>query len=282
MKVVSGVAKLAGVLRKFGGALLKRRVRVVVAALAFACGAGLVYAPRLARPTNPAGAYAASPIPCETINATLVPAEPAAAAVNYGEEELGTPELEEWKNAHGGAPLPLDYDSEPDWTEPSEAKVVVLPDGRTLTALDGSLYMLGADRRVVWTLVVTQWIVDFAYVEATGLVYCTAGDNNLFILDAATGRVLLNESRNGSAGYGAVLPYGKDACLVMDAFGGYRAGHLGGEPTQDGVAAWRGTKMLWSVEVPPDAELQVVGSKIYAVTKTKTRILVREIKVPKR
>lgn len=53
-------------------------------------------------------------------------------------------------------------------------------------------------------------------------------------------------------------------------------------PMQDGVTAWRGTRMLWHVETPPDAELQVVGSKLYVVTKTGDRILVREIKVPKR
>jgi len=56
----------------------------------------------------------------------------------------------------------------------------------------------------------------------------------------------------------------------------------GPEPVQDGVTAWRGTRMLWHVETPPDAELRVVGSKIYVVTKTRDRILVKEIKVPQR
>ena len=122
----------------------------------------------------------------------------------------------------------------------------------------------------------------FAYIPATGLVYATAGDNTMFILDASTGEDLFRDSRNGSAAYGAVLPYGEDVCLVMDALRGYRALYRGGyEPTQDGVTAWRGTRMLWHRDVPPDAELQVAGSRIYAVTKTRSRILVREIKVPK-
>lgn len=88
---------------------------------------------------------------------------------------------------------------------------------------------------------------------------------------------------------GAQLPlryddetYGNDECLVMDSFTFYRMGYSGGgSPTQDGVTAWRGTKILWHRDVPPDAELQVVGKRIYAVTNTKTRMLVREIKVPK-
>lgn len=64
---------------------------------------------------------------------------------------------------------------------------------------------------------------------------------------------------------------------------GYRVGFCGGPlPIQDGVTAGRGTRMLWRRDVPPDAELQVVGSKVYAVTKTQTRILVKELDVPKR
>lgn len=52
-------------------------------------------------------------------------------------------------------------------------------------------------------------------------------------------------------------------------------------PAQDGATARPGTRMLWRRDVPPDAELQVVGSKVYAVTKTKDRILLGEIKGPR-
>jgi hypothetical protein len=142
--------------------------------------------------------------------------------------------------------------------------------------------MLDAAKRVIWQHGVSWKVIDFAYVEATGLVYGTGGDNIMVILNAATGERLFSNSRQGRGGYGAVLPYGKDVCLVADALGGYNADYRGGyAPMQDGVTAWRGTRMLWEVAVPPDAEVQVVGSKIYAVTKTRTRILVKEIKPPK-
>ncbi|MFN2415965.1 MAG: hypothetical protein ABR603_12535 [Pyrinomonadaceae bacterium] len=284
MRFMELLTKLVVGMGRFGDHLLKKKVSgVVVAALAFACGAGLVHALRREPLTNHADAYGVSPLPCETIAATLIPAETATASQN--EEEWDTPELEDWKNRHGGVQLRLVYDSMPSWTKPADSKVVVLPSGRTLTALGDVLYMFGADGRAAWKLEVPQTVIDFAYVKATGVIYVTAGDNNLMILDAATGRVLRNESRNGRAGFGVAMPYGEDMCLVTDDLSGYRADYRGVEaafaPMQDRVTAWRGTKMLWRVEVPPDAELQVVGSRIFAVTRTKSRVLVKEIEAPK-
>jgi outer membrane protein assembly factor BamB len=248
------------------------RAALRAALLAFACGVAANSAFKHEhQPTRPAAATA-SPSPC--------PAE--APVVDEGETGR-TPELLEWENRHNGAALPLDYDEETLTWGLEEGKVFVTPSGRTLAAAGDTLYMLDADRRrVVWKHSVPQLVFDFAYVEATGLVYATAGDNTMFILDASTGRELYADGRNGSAAYGAVLPYGEDACLVMDSFGFYRAGYRDTDaPIQDGVTAWRGTKMLWHADVPPDARLQVVGKKIYAVTTTKNRILVRELKAPK-
>lgn len=265
MKFMEVLTRLVVGMGKFGDHLLKKKFSgVVVAALAFACGAGLAYAckpaPR-AKPAAPPAAVTSAEFSSEEYEARLA--------------------LAEWKNEHGGSPLPSD-DPEPVWRRMLEAQVVILPSGRTLVGADDTLYMLDAGKRVVWKHEVSQWIIDFAHVPATGLVYVTAGDNNLFILDAATGRVLHNESRNGRAGFGVAMPYGDDVCLVADDFSGYRADYEGGyEPMQDGVTAWRGTRALWHVDVPPDAELQVVGSRIFAVTKTKSRILVKEIEVPK-
>jgi hypothetical protein len=41
-------------------------------------------------------------------------------------------------------------------------------------------------------------------------------------------------------------------------------------------------KQLWHRDFPPDAELLVKGDKIYAVTKTKTNIYIREIAGPEK
>ena len=283
MRVVGSLTKLVTGMSRLGEHLLKQKVRgVIVAALAFACGSGLVYSLKheaqlrqVAPPAAPAncpppGTYSApSPV------AGYVPADDE-------EEEYGTQALQEWKNRHNGVTLPLDYDTVPSRLKPSESKVVLLPSGRILVTAGDGLYMLGADRRVVWKHTVSQWVYDFEYIRATGLIYGTAGDNNMFILDASTGKELFGDARSGRAWYGDVLPYGEDACLIVDMLGGYRADYAGGpEPMQDGVTAWRGTRMLWHMDVPPDAELQVVGSKIYAVTKTKDRILLKELRVPR-
>ena len=282
MKFMETLTRLVVGTSRFGDHLLRQKVRgIVVAALAFACGAGLAYA--LKREPRPSAAPASqAPVSSQANCAASAP--PAAPPAQEEDDEYDwgdSAELQEWKNRHGGTPLPLDYAQPLEWGNLSESEVVVLPSGRRLAAAGYTLYMLGADNRVVWKYEVPQVVIDFAYVEATGMVYVTAGDNFMCILDAATGRELAHESRNGSAAFGRVIPYGRDACLVMDAFGGYRAGHtVGALPMQDGVTAWRGTQVLWRRDVPPDAELQVVGSKVYAVTKTKSRILLKEIQVP--
>ena len=121
----------------------------------------------------------------------------------------------------------------------------------------------------------------------TGLVYGSAYDNLMFILDASNGQELYSNGRNGKFAYGQVVPFGKDMCLITDNLEGYRdaleewkRGKIEMFIT-DSVAAWRGTEIVLSLEFPPDAELVVRGDKIYAVTKTYKRIYVREIIPPK-
>jgi hypothetical protein len=283
---MEALTKLVIGMSRFGDHLLKQKVGgIVVAALAFACGAGLAGALRREPPPPKQVARAAAPEGCAHTGAYTAPSAAADYVPAADEEEdwADSRELQAWKNNHSGVSLPLDYGRALRRDKLSESKVVVLPSGRTLAAAGDTLYMLDPGRRVVWKYSVTQRVIDFAYVKNTGLVYGTAGDNTTFILDAETGGERHVNSRNGGGAYGAVIPYGEDVCLVMDALGGYRAGYDGGqEPTQDGVTAWRGTRILWHAEVPPDAELQVVGPRIYAVTKTEDRVLVREIKVPQR
>lgn len=272
------VLKIGLELSKLAGGRKKIFCGLLVAALAFACGAGLAHSTRTETRTASDVKVATRQAAPQTPPPSCVPAAPVVDE----EEWWRTPALHEWENRNNGVVLPLNYDEEPLGWGLVENKVVITRSGHTLAAAGGTLYMLDADRRrVLWKYSTPQVMFDFAYVEATDLVYATAGDNTMFIFDAETGRKLHQNSRNGRAGYGAVIPYGADACLVMDSFGGYREAYTGGEPMWDGVTAWRGTKMLWHVDVPPDAELQVVGERIYAVTSTKTRILVREIKVPK-
>jgi hypothetical protein len=284
MRFMEVLTKLVVGMGKAGDHLLKKKVSgVVVAALAFACGAGLVYALKPAPRAKPAAATSVSAPTCGG------PATPAATGPpDYAlseEEERSDRALDEWKTRHAGTPLGIHYDPLSDWAKPSDSKVVVLRSGRMLASAGDALYMLGADGRVVWKYHVPESVVDFAHIAATGLVYGTGSDNLMFILDAATGKELYNDTRSGRAAYGAVLPYGEDVCLVTEPLVGYRVNYPADaapyEPMRDSVTAWRGTKKLWDAQVPPDAELRVVGSRIFAVTRTSSKVLVKEIKVPK-
>ena len=277
MRVMEALTKLVVGMSRLGDHLLSKKVSgIIVASLAFGCGAGLVYALQR-EPRTLAAAPVASTLPCETAAPYVATTAPT---YDVDEEEFGTRELQEWKNQYNGAPLPLDYDSLSPRSM-SDSKVVVLPSERILTLAGGDLHMLDANRRIVWKYDTPHAVVNFVYVKATDVIYSTDDGNNMYILDAATGRVLRSEPRGGRAWYGAMIPYGEETCLIMDELGSYRMGYGGGPaPTQDSVTAWRGTRMLWRRDVPPDAEIQVVGSKVYAVTKTQTRVLVKEIKVP--
>jgi len=163
--------------------------------------------------------------------------------------------------------------------EGAKAETSVLPDGKMLIGLCNKLFMLNKDRSALWEYRVPQCLLDFVFIPKTGLIYGTAGDNNMFILEASSGKELVRNDRNGSAAYGVVKPYGDDMCLITDNFWGYRDKH-NDLWINDAVTAWRGTEELWRVELPPDADLIVDGDKILALTKTKDGIFIKDIDVP--
>jgi hypothetical protein len=167
----------------------------------------------------------------------------------------------------------------------ADSELVLLSDGRLLVGLADTLYMLDRGKKVLWTHTPTWILWDFAIVESTGLVYVTAGDNTMVILDAGSGKCLYRNGRNGKAAYGQVVPFGADMCLITDNFWGYRDGNPAPSDdaswvTLDGISAWRGTTRLWSMDFPPDAALVVNGNRILAVTKTDKAMYVREVIPP--
>lgn len=185
-----------------------------------------------------------------------------------------------------GTKLKLNYGS---WAPPADipayidkAKIIPLKTGGLLINLEDTLYKLNARHQVVWRYEEAQPIFDYSLVESTGLIYGTAGDNVMFILNAANGKKLHRDSRNGSASYGVVQNYGSDMCLVTDDNQIYREKARGVQPMNDGITCWRGEEGVWSQDFPPDAQLVVNGSRILAVTKTKKSIYVQEINVPQK
>ena len=185
-----------------------------------------------------------------------------------------------------GTRIRLDYDTgvtegDVPWSV-DNAKITPLKGGDLLINLGDSLYRLNHQQHVVWRRPAAQMVIDYAYVEATDLVYGTAGDNIMFILNATTGKEIHSNSRNGSAAYGVTEKYGDDMCLIADNFVMYREKFRDDnlEPMKDGITCWRGAKELWHVDFPPDAELVVNGKRILAVTKSKKAIYIQEIIPP--
>ena len=185
-----------------------------------------------------------------------------------------------------GTKLKLEYDS---WGMEGDvpymidgAKITPSRDGGLLVHVGNILYKLDGNYQIVWKHEQTQIIFDYALVEATNLIYGTAGDNVMFILNATDGKEVHSDSRNGSAAYGVAQNYGNDMCLITDNFSIYREKGRDAniEPMKDGITCWRGAKGLWSQDFPPDAQLVVNGNRILAVTKTKTGIYVNDIGVP--
>ena len=178
-----------------------------------------------------------------------------------------------------GTRLPLKFECAVGDT-PDSVESLPLPSGHILIGTCDKLFMLDSQKHVVWEYTVPQLLFDFTYIKATGLVYGTAGDNTMFILEASSGKQLEYISRNGSAAFGEVKPYGKDMCLITNNNWGYRD-RLNDPSIEDGVTAWQGTEALWSVELPPNAKLLVDGEKIFAITKTNYGIFIKEIAIPK-
>jgi len=185
-----------------------------------------------------------------------------------------------------GTRINLDYDTgvmsgDIPWAVDA-AKVSPLKGGDLLVNLGDSLYRINRQQHVVWRHPTPQTVFDYAYIESTNLIYGTAGDNIMFVLNATTGKEEFSDSRNGSAAYGVAVKYGDDMCLVTDNLVMYREKFRGDnlEPMKDGITCWRGTKILWHRDFPPDAELVVNGKRILAVTKSKKAIYVNEIMAP--
>jgi hypothetical protein len=162
------------------------------------------------------------------------------------------------------------------------AKITPIGNGDLLVNMGDTLYRLDQQRHVIWSHPAGPMIFDYAYVESTNLIYATAGDNIMVILNATTGAEEFITSRNGSAAYGVTEKYGDDLCLVTDNFVMYREKFRNDniEPMKDGITCWRGTKILWQLDFPPDAALVVNGKRILAVTKSAKAVYVNEIFPP--
>lgn len=240
------------------------------------------------RSTIPKSPTVAAPISAEaspTITHEVTPQSNPVSAQDVPCVNL--PEDNKYRAELNGTRLKLALDGKEE-ENISGAKVVSIPKGGLLVMLDNTLYRFNAEKRIVWIYTEAQFMFDFTLIPATGLIYGTAGDGVMFILEASTGKRLVRHEYMGRAAYGVVRPFGKDQCLVTSDYSGYRQdwkeldlpGMKDVRTWRDEITAYRGTKALWSRDFPPDADLVVDGERILAVTKTESSIYVKEVSVP--
>ena len=196
--------------------------------------------------------------------------------------------IDEYITDFNGTKLPLDYpenvSKENLSTYIETAKVLPLKTQGFIVGFGDKIYKFGNKLQVVWKYKTAQQVIAFAFVETTNLIYGTAGDNAMFILDAETGKELHTYGRNGRAAYGIVQKFGKDTAIVMDNFSMYREGdrNINYASMNDGISLWHNTKEIWHQDFPPDAELVVNDKRILAITKTTAGIYIKEIFAPRK
>lgn len=222
-------------------------------------------------------------VPSSVASSRPMAQDPSLVRAEHPDELDGLTD-EKYLTKLNGTKLKLNYGSwAPAVDIPSfiqTSKIFPLATGGLLVGLEDTLYRLNEAYEVVWKYQEGQGIDDYAIVESTGLIYITAGDNVMVILDAVSGKRLHRDSRNGSAAYGVTENYATDMCLVTDNFRMYREKARDIPPNNDGITCWRGGKALWHQAFPPDAQLVVNADRIIAVTKTRTGIYVNEIHPP--
>jgi len=221
------------------------------------------------------------------------PPESSAQGKNANSEEAPCVRLAKdykYRPMLNGTKLPVPPEEEE--ASISDAKITPISSRSLLVMIGNTLYRLDEGKRIVWKYTEGQFMFDFAFIPATDMIYGTAGDGVMFILDATSGKRLVRDAYMGKGAYGVVRAYGKDQCLVTSDFAMYREdwNRLNLDPhsiknfatSNDEVTAFRGTKALWTSSFPPDADLMVDGGRILAVTKTESTIYVKEIAVPRK
>ena len=84
---------------------------------------------------------------------------------------------------------------------------------------------------------------------------------------------------NGRANYSQIALYDGDQYLVVIDYSGYRES-LSDNTLADVVALCSGGETIWSQEFPRNAELCVWSSRIFAVTQTRKRTTLIELRPP--
>lgn len=160
-----------------------------------------------------------------------------------------------------------------------------LSEGHLIVTVDKVVYMLSDAKTVKWVTDIPD-MNGSPIVTPAGQIYGIAADNKQFSIDGASGKVRFFKSQvvGSHSSYTQIKAYKTDEFLIVENMQFYRDGNLCYPKcpmTNDQLFAWQGEKFLWSTEFPPNAELQVFGDRILAVSKKMNSVVIREIELPK-
>jgi hypothetical protein len=156
---------------------------------------------------------------------------------------------------------------------------------RMLVSVNDTMYLLNAKKEVIWKTKIDM--VAPPIVDSTGAIFGIRSDLGQFSVNAKTGEVsYFGRGVGGShSHYTQIKPYTGNQYLIVENTQFYRDGNLCYPKCpmrSDALYAWSGQRLLWSTDFPPNAELQVWGNKILAVTKQKNSVVVQEVALPRK
>jgi hypothetical protein len=168
---------------------------------------------------------------------------------------------------------------------------LVLPDGRILVSAIDTVYMLRADHTVLWKYSAgTALTAQPAFHSALNEIAIVAFDLVFHRIDAETGKFKCGADTNGGAVFSQVAAYGR-GYLVVVSMEGYREKQRLMKDSfrtldqldywDDSISAHETGNVAWSVDFPIGAQLLVAGQELFAVNFSKSRVLLKPIRIPK-
>jgi hypothetical protein len=223
------------------------------------------------------------------ITLALLLAQQAYAQENYGLESLKSSQTRKAPPAGDRRPVLRFHTNIPDSQEAYSLKhqkipPLPAPGNRLLVTAGGKLTMLDENKNVLWEWGEADFIAAPPIIDSRGTIYGIAYDGFSFALSPDGKRKWLHRL-NGRANYGQIKLYGDDQYLMVQDLSGYCDK---GRSCPNSLEAYQCAKgvpgedrqLLWSVDFPAGADVQVWGKRIFAVTYKKTLVEIREIEIP--
>ena len=154
---------------------------------------------------------------------------------------------------------------------------VRLPSSRELVTVGDTLYLLNAQRAVIWKWDVGngQDILDRPIVNSQGIIYGIALDGIAFSLDL-NGNERWKIRMNGSSYFTRIKGYGNDHYLLFSHKD--RVYRDPDDPDVETVSLCKDKEAIGWATIPYRAALRIQGKRIFVTTRSKQRPQTKEVR----